>query len=375
MKNWLDSADYTELFLSELCRDVPAKTHDFAILFPDDEVGIERLPAQAPSGRPARCFWNLAPYWRTLPARPPHRSEAKSLPDFMNEPLRASIHAARLSEGTAFRFQHALFDGVGAEILLADMRRDRAMPEVRGLEKPHLDDWKRQFESGRVFMAHLAKLRADGPIARANVAPSSRSLYRIQSLTEQETERLDAESGGFFLVPHLLGAFSRGFSSLAGEGQIIVPMTLDLRDFEEELAGAGPYFNRWSVVPLQTSKPGEEPAVVSRRSFIEATASHLPQAVRHASFLIRIAPFFFMKRFFRSMTDILYGSFLFSYLPSRFGNAIHLPTVPPRPGIGVFVTRSGGRLHFALSYREGVFPERELFRWFDETIQPWRRSQ
>ncbi len=375
MKNWLDSADYTELFLSELCRKTPAGTHDFGILFPDDEIGLERLPAFAPFGRPGRCLWNLAPYWRSLPPMPPHRSKAMTLSDFMNEPLRSSIHAARLPEGTVFRFQHALFDGVGAEALLSAMRPDRDLPEVKGLEKPHLDDWKRQFESGRAFMAHLVKLRADGPIARSNIVSSARNLFRIQTLTEAETERIDAESGGFFLVPHLLAAFSRGFSSLAGEGQIIVPMTVDLRDFEEELAGAGPYFNRWAVVPLQTAKSGEDSDIVSRKSFIEAAASHLPQAVRHASFLIRIAPFFFMKRFLRSMTEILYGSFLFSYLPSRFHNAIHLPAVPPRPGVGVFVTRCGGRLRFALSYREGVFPECDLFRWFDETVQLWRTSR
>lgn len=368
MKNWLDSSDYTACFLADLCRRTPARTHDFSIFFPR-RIDLDRLPTRIPSVRVARSIWNLAPYWKIGRGAAPAIEQAESLESFMNMPLRSGIHAANLPNGAAFRFHHLLFDGVGAEECLESIFHGETLPAPKGLPNPHLDDWKRQFESGRAFMRHLSKIRADGPIAKAKRFPATRILFRIASLGKEESARLEEAAGTFFLIPCLLAIFASGFSQLAGEGQVVVPMTVDLRDFEPDLAESGPFFNRWAVVPLQVLRPGEDPRETARRRFVEAVSSRLPQAIRHASFLIRIAPFFFMKRFFRAMTETLYGSFLFSFLPSRFEDAIHLPTPPPRPGVGIFVTKSGGRLHFALSYREGVFPERALFRWFDDAIE------
>jgi hypothetical protein len=43
-------------------------------------------------------------------------------------------------------------------------------------------------------------------------------------------------------------------------------------------------------------------------------------------------------------------------------NAYHVPVVPPRPGIGVFFNRCGGRNNLVVSWIEGVVSEAEADR-------------
>jgi len=159
----------------------------------------------------------------------------------------------------------------------------------------------------------------------------------------------------------------------ANENQrILLPMTVDLRDSHN-----GPevmFFNQWSLAPFVAAiaETQDFTALTDefKRQFIDLSRSGFMQDIRNANLLTRIMP---LPIFSRMSAGIFAGtagscSYAFipesSFKPSTFlgkpvKRLLHLPLMPPDPGVGVFMTVYRGQLTVTISYRDGVLSNSE----------------
>ena len=99
----------------------------------------------------------------------------------------------------------------------------------------------------------------------------------------------------------------------------------------------------------------------------------LPQAIKEASFLMRIAPLPFIDPILKIMSKGNTASFSFafvgegayastSFLQIPVKNIFHLPRVPSPPDLGIFFNQYQGKLNAVFSYARGLLNEDEIKR-------------
>jgi len=113
-----------------------------------------------------------------------------------------------------------------------------------------------------------------------------------------------------------------------------------------------------------------------KKQMYEQVKDGLPDALKKASFLLRIAPLRIVNFCLQLMSKKHFASFSFSFVGSSYNtqkfmdqrvkNIFHLPRVPNPPGIGIFFNQFNGRLNATLSYFDGILSENEVKLIVDE---------
>jgi hypothetical protein len=99
--------------------------------------------------------------------------------------------------------------------------------------------------------------------------------------------------------------------------------------------------------------------------------NRLPQAIREASFLMRIAPLSLIDSILKAMSKGNTASFSFafigegayasgSFMQIPIKNIFHLPRVPSPPGLGIFFNQYQKNLNAVFSYTHGLLSEDEI---------------
>ena len=411
-KPYLDGFDWTALFLNSECARTPGKGNHFTLMLQAEgqfqEKELRKFLAPLRSGEEIfngtirRHPLHLAPWWKkgkrgevpfTSEDMPYRNDFPEILNRFCNQPLPANrslaVHWVRNGNGDflLFKFSHLLFDGRGAELLLECLRsgvlfkNDDPPP---GLDSPNLNQWKKQFSCGRQIQNLLLAIHRAGKIISHPAPPHSEAFFRIISLTEQETEnilaRSDREAGPFMMTPFLLALTASEYRNILAEnesGNILVPMSVNMRGQEEIPAGTM-LFNQWSMLPLlireESFENGKKLIAELRKNIFVSTGERIAAAYRTASRLSRIIPPWILHRIVAKIGPVCSGTFMFSFLPetsleqntaagAKIENLVHLPSMPPITGLGIFFNLFNNRLNAVISGRKEVFDEDKLERF------------
>jgi hypothetical protein len=107
-----------------------------------------------------------------------------------------------------------------------------------------------------------------------------------------------------------------------------------------------------------------------KEQMYEQVKTGLPEALKNACLLLRIAPLPLVNVFMQRMSKKQFASFSFSLVGSAYGankfmeleprNIFHLPRVPNPPGVGIFFNQFNGRINATFSYFKGLFTDNEV---------------
>lgn len=307
-----------------------------------------------------------------------------------NEHLAVRVIAGDDYSLVMFKFDHRLFDGRGGELLIAKLNNAWQTDEAVAWQEPEalspqLNDWHRQFASGRQVNRWLQGIKERGrpyTFSPKSVGMMANNCFKQLSFSAVETAEIfqhaEQQLGPYMNTPYLVAMTSIALSSLSQQrgasvdDYLLLPMTVDLRNnggTPDEL-----FFNQWSMMPfiVPLEKTTQKAALLHdlKQQFIEFLRNGFMQAICNANLLTRIMPL----PFFARMSSGIFGgtagscSYAFiadsAYSADRFmGKAVvtlwHLPSMPPNPGIGIFMTCYQGQLTVMLSYRDGVIRNSE----------------
>jgi hypothetical protein len=152
----------------------------------------------------------------------------------------------------------------------------------------------------------------------------------------------------------------------------LIPVSIDTRT--QEVVHRELFFNHLSFLffRINTDKVGDFKLLVAeiKEQMYEQVKAGLPEALRNASFLLRIAPLPLVNFFLKLMSKKNFASFSFSFVGSAYNsqkfmdaevqNIFHFPRVPNPPGIGIFFNQFNSRLNATVSYFDGVLGENEV---------------
>ncbi len=390
MKHYLDGFDYVAAMLNYDCRNTPGRGNHFLVVLeletaPGKTELAERLAVLEPflpffSGRMRRSRLHAAPYWMPGEPRGIRIAGGMELGSYLNTPLDGALEVMLLEQEPrhflVFKFSHLLFDGRGAELLIEAVRSGDAsmLAGEIGLSSPKLNEWGHQFRCGRQVQRKMISFAAAGEIAGTQSDGISANRYALLSFSREKTGMItlcsDEKAGPFQLTPFLLSLLCRSYARLLDDlpvpGNILIPMSVDLRG-RAGIARNAVFFNQWSLQPLLVPRElcGNPEAVFAelKGQIFENMSEQLPQAFRAASRLGRIAPFPLLISIVNKTRRTACGTFMYSFLPEsslrsndfcghRILNLYHIPTMPPVTGAGVFMNSFGGALNVTLSYRE-----------------------
>lgn len=418
-KYYLNGIDWVVQALNRQCRETPSRNNSFVIALELEGVisGKELRKflngANAVSGllagRTVRQKLHLAPYWKCSggglnisvesPVSSPGGDLGELAADFANRPFRDKHEhlAVRLTvrgENSLllFKFDHLLFDGGGGELFLATLNaalESGKVPLFRrpDCRSPQLSRWADKFESGRNVNRFLLNLNDRGKRHFFTFHPghsgiSAANRFRVLSVPAAQAKAFFAAGeeklGAFMDTPFLLAAVFGALAGLAKERGardddfILLPVTVDLRSPRRRKGGI--FFNQWSLAPFflpVAAALREDAAVKLKEQFAELIKSNFLPDLDKANLLMRIVPLPLFAKMASGIFAGTSGSCSFAFLPEsgfetktfagrKIRNLLHLPLIPPKPGIGIFINRDNEALNIVISFREGIISEKEL---------------
>ena len=279
---------------------------------------------------------------------------------------------------------HPLMDARGGENLLTHLN-DLARPEGPtpwGDAPPAFvsDRDRRSLRArGRIAGSSLKYLRTLAPVPPVSPGgwpvPPGRACFRQQSFVAPDSadQRTTRE------ICWRVAVVGKAMTELwrrrgLAEVPCLLPISVDIRPKGELGATFGNHL-AFHFARFRPSDTADVPALARalRRQMAEAVRDGQIDANQVALEFLQYQPLSRMLRMLPWTTD---GE-LFSFncadladwptaLAECFGrkvvNAYHVPVVPPRPGIGVFFNRCGGRNNLVVSWIEGVVSEAEAAR-------------
>ncbi len=298
----------------------------------------------------------------------------------------------RSEQCLALTFDHRLFDARGAESFvnlfqtyMASNRDPAACGKIRLTQDFDLRLWKDKFLAGRTVNRKLIALSKD-KVRAVPVDLDRRGggfRYRIISFDREETKRIIKsaynEAGYLLIMPYLFSRVAEGLHRLFEQkgvppiGEYVVPVSTDMRrakDIRDEL-----FFNHNSMFffQLKQADMSDRKQLLSsiRTQLYEAIQNRFPEKLEAAAALMRIMPLAAMERLFHLPLGGKIASFCFSHVSKdsftsrdllgvRILDMFHMPRTPVPPGIGVFFTTYGERLHATISCLDGLFSSDEL---------------
>jgi len=158
-------------------------------------------------------------------------------------------------------------------------------------------------------------------------------------------------------------AIRRIFSNRIGSDPFVLPISVDLRKKGE----AGPVFGNHLSLHFARFEGNEEPSETVRElrtQLLDAMRNGTLDATMAAIHLIRGLPVPLLAKRMAASTRGELASFHFAdtgdyrgATPSLFGrsivNAYHVPTVTPKPGLGVFINRHRDKENIVVGWRNG----------------------
>jgi hypothetical protein len=415
MRYYLNGIDWMVQGLHYNCRRSRGGDYQFLIVLrlsgtPDVEKlencfrqTVELFPVL--SGRLRRHLLNLAPYWN------PHKARSKAsftmiqCTDetgcqtqqelFLNEPFKpkAPLVSARLfaladgSSQFACKFDHMLFDADGGERfigLLNKMWNNEAIEPEKYLkqEGPWLNEWSHQFECGRTVNRTLAEVFRQGTpsVFYAKGYKPGANRFKVVRLEPEQFNKLraaaEATAGPMMLTPYLIAVLQNALHRIferRGEPDslCLCPMTVNLRAGNEDKL----FFNHWSIMPMYShaAKGGLLSEAVSHQKdlFYEYTKNRFPYCFTKANLLTRIVPLPLtalitanpFRRTAGTATLAMLSQATFK-ASEAFGQPVvdlfHVPRIPPRPGVGIFMNQHNGSCNITISWLDGTISADEL---------------
>ena len=405
MKIYLNGMDHVAAGLGSSCRFTPGRSNHFILVTELDRVpergAVAALGRTLPhtvlamlTGR-ARRGWDLAPYWtvgaaESVPFDTVERAAAREeiLAEFADLPLppRRGL-ALRLAHGTGVRamlmwkFSHRLFDGVGAEQLVAAALSGR-WPEwaAPGMPDAALHHWGDKMRSGKMVNRALLAVKRAGKLMRLEVEPARRSGARflLKSFDLAKVRaNAEREAGAMMFGCFAMACAARTVAEFllrrkVEPGILVMPVSLDLR--KRGAARTALFFNHWGVLPLAW----DVRTLSGRADWIRETklrvaamlADGLPGDFAAANLLARILPERWMAGLSQRCFHGRAGSFMFSLLAqsgvpecalgANIINFYHAPAMPPDPAFGLFLNCHGDKLNLSASWRDGAVARSDM---------------
>jgi len=354
-------------------------------------------------GAPARDF-NLAPYWKAgksgkspvgfgkikaVDAKDAWRLLEKELnTPFEPAGLYLKVLEVRLEKVSllGFVFDHRLFDARGAELFLKKFQEYFLTGRCEGDLTPpgpaYLDRWSEQFQAGRkmnrlrIAARKMTRVRS----LESRSFKGARNRFSDKSFGTSETravfERADKLAGPFMFFLYGLAVAGQAVHALldrkdAGTGDLVVSVTRDMRPAGSN--GTALFFNHFSFLFFRAGEdclPDLEVLLRSLKSeFYDRVKDKSAEALRDAGMLMRILPRSVLALGLqpRAKSSI---SFSFAstgenayqaegFMEEKIGNMIHLPRVPPSPGLGIYFSQYKSKLSVTLSYLDNLLSEEE----------------
>ncbi len=354
------------------------------------------------NGVSARAI-NLCPYWKIFPqkkTRPPRINVAhlddgadpfSLLESRVNEPFKDKrehlvfnfVQAGKRSF-LGMVFDHRILDARGAEAFLDLFQRyyqKEAFPPIAFEESPHLDRWKEKFKAGRQVNRAFLDFTRNTPRTLPTSLRARECKFKAVHLDAVRAGRfIDAayaQAGYLMLMPYALARsielMHRVFEARNISGATyLIPVSIDAR--LQEAVHRQLFFNQVSFFffKIEADIVTRFPLLLARikEQMYEQVKSGLPEALKNASFLLRIAPLPLTNLFLQCMSKKQFASFSFSFVGSAYNarkfmeadvkNIFHLPRVPNPPGVGIFFNLFNGRMNAALSYFEGLLSDNDV---------------
>ncbi|TRZ93692.1 hypothetical protein D4R78_07860 [bacterium] len=375
----------------------------------DDKIlqkALRRFLQNSPiiNGFPSRDF-NLCPYWKMFPQKEmlPLRVNVKYLESYanpllplerqVNEPFRHerehlvfNLVRAGKRNLLGLTFDHRLLDARGTEAFLDLFQRyyqEGIIPQVSLSEPSRLNRWAEKFMAGRQVNRFFLGLSKSSPRILPSYPGSRICKFKIISFDVGQTNHIieiaHEQAGYLMFMPFILAktiqVLHHVFEAKNTPGlTYLVPVSIDTRT--QERVHKELFFNHMSFFffRINADKADDFKFLVAdiKEQMYEQVKVGLPDALRNASFLLRIASLPLVIFFLQLMSKKHFASFSFSFVGSAYNspkfmdeevqNIFHLPRVPNPPGIGIFFNQFNGRLNATLSYFDGVLSENEVER-------------
>ncbi len=273
---------------------------------------------------------------------------------------------------------HPLMDPRGAETFLLHLDRlttedaSQVWPDgVPNLAAPaRSGPLRKELQQARSGKRYLDSFRDCPPRCPSHpVAPSAPARFRLATFpAPAEVDRKSVEMTWRLAV--VGRTIRRVFGDRIGTDPFVLPISVDLRKKGEP----GPVFgNHLSLhfAKFNGSDDTEENVKELRTQMIDVMRDGRLDATMAAIHLIRGLPVPLLARRMAASTRGGLASFHFADTgdyrgasPTLFGqrvdNAYHIPTVTPKPGLGVFINRHGDNENIVVGWRDGGIDKGEV---------------
>ena len=419
-KYYLNGIDWITQALYYQCRKTASAANSFIIALElETFITVQEMTeflsganavAELLAGTVTRQKLHLAPYWKSAKkAREINIEQIDAgqgagfeqlLEDFSNRPFHdkyehLAVRIINLAQGSLvlFKFDHRLFDGGGGELFIDELNLGWQTEYAPLLNKPdclspQLSRWADKFESGRNVNRFLRRLTANGTLKpftfhASGTEPFSDNRFKLLRILPEAVKTFfhagEQKLGAFMNTPFLAAAIFNALAQVADnrgcleDKNLLLPMTVDLRfpqDRKKRL-----FFNQWSmapfILPLSTALDIDMAMVSVKEQFVELIKNKFLSDLDKANLLMRIIPLSLYSKISENIFAGTNGSCSFAFLSEsgfkaetlagkKIKNLFHLPVIPPKPGIGIFINRHNDALNIVFSYRDGVVSEQEV---------------
>jgi len=354
-------------------------------------------------GYPSRAI-NLCPYWKVTSSRNTLRLNTDSLnleSDFdsiirnlsqrLNHPFKDKrehilfnlIHQGKKSF-LGMIFDHRLMEARGAEGFLDFVggNGEFSLEESLYDGPSHLNRWLDKFRAGRKVNRAFLHLTEGRPrvlgLTQGNPKVGCRLINFNKERSSGIFQNAFNEAGYLMLMPYVLSKSIVILNQIFEDKRIppqdyLIPVSIDTRP--NDLVRKEVLFNHLSffLFRITAQEAGSFKTVLSsvKKQIYAQIKIGLPQAIKEASFLMRIAPLFLVNILLKAMSKGVPASFSFAfigegaYASDNFmqipvKNIFHIPRVPYPPGLGIFFNQYRGNINATFSYADGLLNEKEI---------------
>ena len=427
-KYYLNGIDWITQALHYLCRKTASGDNNFVIAIElEDSITVQELSeflnntdsvSDILSGKTVRQKLHLAPYWKCSKRKRKIRIEhlvhdqdavlKTLLGNFSNKPFldkyeHFAVCLISLAESSLvlFKFDHRLFDGIGAELFLDELniaweKKNPARFKKPNCLSPQLSQWANKFDSGKnvnrvIRQLSENKTRPFFTFHTHKNGLSSNNRFEILHIPQEDTTAFfnagEEELGAFMNTPFLSAVIFNALAQTASKRNcnkddfILLPMTVDLRPSNDRKNHV--FFNQWSIAPfclsMSTALKSNAAMISLKKQFIELIKNNFLSDLNKANLLMRIIPLSIYSKVSANIFAGTSGSCSFAFLSDtgfksktlagkKIKNLYHLPIIPPKPGLGIFINKHNEGLNIILSYRDKIISKQEVENLL-ETLQ------
>ena len=281
-------------------------------------------------------------------------------------------------------FDHRILDARGAEIFLnlfqQYCQKKDYISQVPLAKPSYLNHWAEKFKAGKQVNRFFLNFSKETPRVFPPKPLSQKCRFEVVNFNPEQTERFInaayANAGYLMLMPYALAKsvqiMHRIFQARDIPGlTYLIPVPLDARLSEDMYRKI--FFNHLSFLlfNIKTNDLANLSSLLKniKEQMYKQVQAGLPEAIKNASLLLRIATLPLVNLFLRFISKKHFASFSFSFVNSHacqtkfmeneIENIFHLPRVPNPPGVGLFFNQFNNKLNITLSYCEGLLTENE----------------